>query len=176
MGTEGPKGLLVVYTGDGKGKTTAALGAVFRALGRGWQPAVVQYIKGKWETGERLYAESIPGLVFHVMGRGFTWESEDISLDSRAATEAWRESQRLILSGAHQLVVLDELTYALNYGFFPLQEVLDTLASRPKHVHVIVTGRSAPAALVEKADLVTEMRSIRHPYDQGVPAQLGLDF
>jgi cob(I)alamin adenosyltransferase len=176
MGSEEAHGLLVVYTGDGKGKTTAALGAVFRALGRGMKPAVVQFIKGKWKTGERDYAETIPNLVFFVMGRGFTWESEDISLDKRAAVAAWEESERLILSGAHELVVLDEITYAINYGFFPLERVLETLAKRPKHVHVIVTGRSAPAPLVDVADLVTEMRPIRHPYEKGIPAQIGLDF
>jgi cob(I)alamin adenosyltransferase len=170
------KGLLVVYTGDGKGKTTAALGVVFRALGRGMKPAVVQFIKGKWKTGERTYAETIPGLVFFTMGRGFTWESEDISRDKRAAQEGWAEARRLMMSGEHEVVVLDELTYVLNYGFVPVDEVMEALAARPSHVHVIITGRSAPEPLVAAAELVTEMRNVRHPFEKGIPAQVGLDF
>ncbi|MBZ4420306.1 cob(I)yrinic acid a,c-diamide adenosyltransferase [Myxococcus sp. RHSTA-1-4] len=170
------RGLLVVYTGDGKGKTTAALGAVFRALGRGLKPAVVQFIKGKWKTGERLYAETIPGLVFLTMGRGFTWESDDLSRDKRAAEAAWEEAARLIGSGEHGLVVLDELTYCLNYGWLSVDAVLATLDRRPAHVHVVVTGRNAPEPLLERADLITEMRAVRHPFTKGLPAQPGLDF
>ncbi|WNG47580.1 cob(I)yrinic acid a,c-diamide adenosyltransferase [Archangium minus] len=176
MSSKTPKGLLVVYTGDGKGKTTAALGVVFRALGRGMKPAVVQFIKGKWKTGERTFAETLPGLVFLTMGRGFTWESEDISRDKRAAQEAWAEARRLISSGEHEVVVLDELTYVINYGFVPVEEVLEALAARPSHVHVIVTGRSAPEPLLAVAELVTEMKCVRHPYEKGIPAQVGLDF
>lgn len=176
MNARPTKGLLVVYTGDGKGKTTAALGVVFRALGRGMKPAVVQFIKGKWKTGERTYAETLPGLVFLTMGRGFTWESEDISRDKRAAQEAWAEARRLMTSGEHEVVVLDELTYVLNYGFVPVDEVLEALAARPSHVHVIITGRSAPEPLLAAAELVTEMRNVRHPFEKGIPAQVGLDF
>ncbi|WP_257453746.1 cob(I)yrinic acid a,c-diamide adenosyltransferase [Archangium lipolyticum] len=176
MSAKQPKGLLVVYTGDGKGKTTAALGVVFRALGRGMKPAVVQFIKGKWKTGERTFAESLPGLVFLTMGRGFTWESEDLSRDKRAAQEAWAEARRLMTSGEHEVVVLDELTYVINYGFVPMEEVLEALAARPPHVHVIVTGRSAPEPLMAAAELVTEMRCVRHPFEKGIPAQMGLDF
>ena len=176
MSDDARTGVLAVYTGDGKGKTTAALGVVFRALGRGMRPAVVQFIKGKWKTGERTYAETVPGLVFLTMGRGFTWESDDLSRDKRAAQAAWAEARRLLTSGEHEIVVLDELTYVLNYGFVPLAEVLEALEARPPHVHVLVTGRSAPEALVERADLVTEMRCVRHPFEKGRRAQVGLDF
>jgi cob(I)alamin adenosyltransferase len=171
-----PAGLLLVYTGHGKGKTTAALGLVFRALGRGMRVAVVQFIKGKWKTGERLFAETLPGLTFLVMGRGFTWESDDLSRDRLAAEAAWREAATLIAGGEHQVVVLDELTYALNYGFVPLADLLETLRQRPAHMHVLITGRNAPAALLEAADLVTEMRSLKHPFQQGRKAQIGIDF
>jgi cob(I)alamin adenosyltransferase len=171
-----PKGLVLVYTGDGKGKTTAALGLVFRALGRGLRVAVVQFIKGKWKTGERLFAETIPGLTFQVMGRGFTWESDDLSRDAAAAAAAWGEAAALIRAGGHDVVVLDELTYAINYGFVALGEILATLEARPAHVHVVVTGRNAPAGLVEAADLVTEMKSVKHPFDKGRKAQIGVDF
>jgi cob(I)alamin adenosyltransferase len=170
------KGLLLVYTGQGKGKTTAALGLVFRALGRGFRVAVVQFIKGKWKTGERLFAESLPQLTFLVMGRGFTWESDDLSRDRAAAESAWREAAALIGSGEHQVVILDELTYVLNYGFVLAAEVVAALRARPPHVHVVITGRNAPDALLEIADLVTEMRSLKHPFESGRKAELGIDF
>jgi cob(I)alamin adenosyltransferase len=181
-GTEGseapavPSGLLLVYTGHGKGKTTAALGLVFRALGRGMRVAVVQFIKGKWKTGERLFAETLPGLTFLVMGRGFTWQSDDLSRDRRAAEAAWTESAALIAAGQHQVIVLDELTYALNYGFVALSDLIETLRRRPPHVHVLITGRNAPPELLELADLVTEMRSLKHPFSQGRKAEIGIDF
>jgi len=170
------QGLLLVYTGHGKGKTTAALGMVFRALGRGFRVTVVQFIKGKWKTGERVFAESLPQLRFLVMGLGFTWESDDISRDKAAARAAWAEAQREISSGARELVVLDELTYAFHYGFLALDEVLETLRSRPPGVHVVITGRDAPRALLELADLVTEMKLVKHPFQRGEKACIGVDF
>jgi len=170
------RGLLVVYTGKGKGKTTAALGIVFRALGRGLKVAVVQFIKGKWKTGEGAFAEKLPELTFLVMGRGFTWESDDLSRDKEAARKAWDEASQLIRSGEHAIVVLDELTYVINYDFVSLDEVLGTLRDRPAHVHVVVTGRNAPDEMVEMADLVTEMKSIKHPFEKGIAAQPGIDF
>jgi cob(I)alamin adenosyltransferase len=170
------RGLLVVYTGQGKGKTTAALGMVFRALGRGMSVTVVQFIKGKWKTGERLFAETIPNLRFHVMGLGFTWESDDLGRDKAAARAAWETAKTEILSGERDLVVLDEITYAFHYDFLPLDEVLETLRGRPSHVHVVVTGRNAPEALSEAADLVTEMKSVKHPFEAGIKAQIGVDF
>jgi cob(I)alamin adenosyltransferase len=170
------QGLLVVYTGHGKGKTTAALGIVFRALGRGMRVAVVQFIKGKWKTGERVFAERLEGLEFHVMGRGFTWESDDLSRDKEAAASAWNLARGFIQSGERDVVVLDEITYALHYGFVSLDDVLASLRARPPHVHVVITGRNAPESLVDAADLVTEMKAVKHPYERGVPAQLGIDF
>jgi cob(I)alamin adenosyltransferase len=170
------KGLVVVYTGNGKGKTTAALGVAFRALGRDLKVGVVQFIKGKWKTGERTFAERLPQLTFHVMGLGFTWESDDLSRDKAAAEQAWKVSRELILDGKYDIVVLDELTYVLNYGFVTVDDVLTTLKIRAPHVHVIITGRRAPEALVAAADLVTEMQSVKHPFDKGVRAQPGLDF
>jgi cob(I)alamin adenosyltransferase len=175
--TAGPAtGLVVVYTGQGKGKTTAALGIAFRALGRDLPVAVVQFIKGKWKTGERVFAERLPGLTFHVMGLGFTWESDDLSRDKEAAVQAWRRAKELVLDGTHAIVILDELTYVINYGFVPLDEVLATLAERPPHVHVVITGRNAPEPLVAAADLVTEMKAVKHPFERGVRAQIGLDY
>ncbi len=170
------KGWLVIYTGQGKGKTTAALGLVFRALGRGFRVAVVQFIKGRWKTGERVFAATIPRLTFLVMGRGFTWESDDLSQDRRAAEEAWSTAKELIVGGEHAIVVLDELTYAIGFGFVSLEEVLATLRRRPASVHVVVTGRNAPEALIAEADLVTEMRSLKHPFEHGAAAQPGIDF
>jgi cob(I)alamin adenosyltransferase len=171
-----PRGLLVVYTGQGKGKTTAALGIVFRALGRNMRVAVVQFIKGKWKTGERLFAETLPGLTFHVMGKGFTWNSDDLSRDQAAAQAAWALAKQLIASGDYPVVVVDEITYAINYGFIELADVLAALAARPSYVHVVATGRNAPAELCAQADLVTDMTSVKHPFASGVKAQLGIDY
>jgi cobalt-precorrin 5A hydrolase len=170
------KGLVVIYTGDGKGKTTAALGLMARCLGRGYPVGVVQFIKGKWKTGEQQFAALFPQVAFHVMGRGFTWESEDLTRDRQAAREAWQQGQAMIASGRYFAVILDEITYAINFGFIELAEVLDALRHRPASVHVILTGRNAPAELIAAADLVTEMRNIKHPFDQGMKAQLGIDF
>ena len=170
------QGLLIVYTGHGKGKTTAALGLVVRALGRGMRATVVQFIKGKWKTGERAFAENVPGLEFHVMGLGFTWDSDDLSRDKKAAMAAWDVARGCIESGERDVIVLDEMTYAFHYGFVPLDEALAVFRARPAHVHVVVTGRNAPDALIEAADLVTEMKALKHPYERGVPAQMGIDF
>lgn len=173
---EARRGLLMVYTGHGKGKTTAALGLVFRALGRGLDAAVVQFIKGKWKTGERLFAQRIPGLTFLVMGEGFTWESDDIGRDRVAAEKAWAAAAELISSGRHDVVVLDEITYALNYGFVAAADVARVVAARSPRVHVVVTGRNAPEELCQMADLITEMRSIKHPFEKGLRAVPGIDY
>ena len=170
------QGLVVVYTGQGKGKTTAALGLIVRALGRGYRVGVVQFIKGKWKTGERLFAAGQPGLDFHVMGEGFTWESDDLSRDRRAAEAAWARSAALLAGGAHDVVVLDELTYAIAYGFVAEAEILAAIAARPPHVHVVVTGRHAPPALCDAADIVTDMQAVKHAFARGVRAQPGLDY
>jgi precorrin-4/cobalt-precorrin-4 C11-methyltransferase len=171
-----PASLVLVYTGHGKGKTTAALGLAFRALGRGMRVAVVQFIKGKWKTGERLFAESIPGLTFLVMGQGFTWESDDLSRDKRAAEAAWDKSKALIAEGAHPVVILDEITYAIHYGFIPLADVIAAIVARPAGVSVVLTGRNAPEELTAVADVVTEMRATKHPFTKGQKALVGIDF
>jgi cob(I)alamin adenosyltransferase len=180
MSDERPDGIVIVYTGNGKGKTTAALGMAWRALGRGLAVAVVQFIKGKWKTGERAFveerAEQLPQLTFRVMGLGFTWDSDDLSRDAAAAKAAWAESRSFIAGGAHAVVVLDELTYALNYGFVATAELLETLRARPRHVSVVITGRNAPDELIAAADLVTEMKSLKHPFEQGKKALLGVDY
>ena len=181
MNTEGivnsnVDGQILVYTGQGKGKTTAALGIAFRALGYGLPVAMIQYVKGKWVTGERLFAETLKGLDFHVMGLGFTWESDDLSQDKKAAEAAWELSRRLILAGEHQIVVLDEITYVLNYGFISLPNVLATLKDKPPHVTVVITGRNAPTEIIEIADLVTEMSLIKHPFKAGKKAVRGVDY
>jgi cob(I)alamin adenosyltransferase len=178
------RGLLIVYTGQGKGKTTAALGMVFRALGRGLKVAVVQFIKGKWKTGERSFAEKLalnpvegsPPLTFFTMGEGFTWESQDISKDKQAAQAAWARVKDLTTSNEYFLLVLDEITYAINYGFIPLDDVLNTLQNRPKNLNVVITGRQASPELIEKADLVSEMKNIKHPFEKGASAVAGVDF
>ncbi len=180
-GVRSRKGLVIVYTGQGKGKTTAAFGIIFRALGRHMRVAVVQFIKGKWMTGERIFAESLVGapdalLEFHVMGKGFTWESDDLSRDRRAAEEAWAKSSALITAGVHDVVILDELTYVMNYGFVRVEEILGVLRDRPPHVHVVITGRKAPQELIDAADLVTDMTVVKHPFKNGISAQEGIDF
>lgn len=171
------RGLVLVYTGDGKGKTTAALGVAVRALGVGWRVAFLQFIKGPWKSGEEhivpLFGDR---WLFRKLGRGFTWEHDSLEEDRQAAREAWREAQDVIFSGEYELVVLDEINYVLSYGFLPVEEVLETLKQRPPNVHVVCTGRDAPPELVEFADLVTEMRKVKHPFDQGILAQRGLDF
>ncbi len=178
------KGLLIVYTGEGKGKTTAALGMVYRALGWNKKVAVIQFIKGKWITGDRKFAATLalshvegqPPLNFSTMGEGFTWESQDLSIDKRAAEAAWEKAKGFIASGEYFLIALDELTYTVHHHFLPLPDILSTLKNRPKDLTVVVTGRDAPPELIEMADLVTEMRKVKHPFDQGVPAKPGVDF
>lgn len=170
-------GLLLVYTGEGKGKTTAALGLVFRALGRGLRVAVLQFIKGRWETGERLLAErGLPGLDWHVMGEGFTWEGDDPAIHADAARAGWAKARAVIGSGAHDVVVLDEVMLPLARGWIELSELLSVLRARRPELHVVLTGRGAPAELVEAADLVTEMRAVKHPFEKGVQAIAGVDF
>ncbi|TGJ98428.1 cob(I)yrinic acid a,c-diamide adenosyltransferase [Leptospira langatensis] len=170
------KGMILVHTGPGKGKTTAALGILFRALGRGIKCGVVQFLKGKWETGERKFARTIPDLEFHVMGLGFTWESDDLDRDKEAARAAWKKSAEMILSGNYKIIILDEITYAFHYGWLESEEVLQVLRKRPEDVHVVITGRNCPANIVEIADLVSFIESRKHPHEQGIPAQIGIDY
>ena len=171
------KGLLMIFTGDGKGKTTAALGLAMRAAGHGMQTAFLQFIKVSWKYGEMEAVERFKDLIdFQVLGRGFTWKSDDPAKDVEMARRGWKRAREAILSGEYRLVVLDEFTYVLNYSMVEMEEVLDVLDRRPAPVHVVITGRDAPPELVEAADLVTEMRELKHHYRRGVPAQKGVEF
>jgi len=170
-------GLLLVFTGNGKGKTTAALGMAFRALGHGKRVAVIQFIKGSWKYGELESAKRFPGqLDFHVMGRGFIWKSDDMDKDIALARQAWAFAKETIAAGKHDLVILDELTYLITYNMIGEDEILAGLAARPDEMHVVVTGRGASKGLIEAADLVTEMREIKHPYNDGVRARKGIEY
>ncbi|MCB9946406.1 MAG: cob(I)yrinic acid a,c-diamide adenosyltransferase [Rhodospirillaceae bacterium] len=171
------KGLLIVHTGKGKGKSTAAFGMVCRAIGHGMRVGIVQFVKGRWETGERAVLDKFPELVsLHTMGEGFTWETQDRQRDIAAARAAWERAKALIADPAYRLVLLDELNIVLRYGYLPLDEVVEALAARAPMTHVIVTGRNAAEALLEAADLVTEMTMVKHPFRSGVKAQAGIEF
>jgi cob(I)alamin adenosyltransferase len=172
------KGLIIVNTGHGKGKTTAALGMVLRSLGHGYKVAIIQYIKGAWEPAEkRAFSHWENQLEFHAMGEGFTWETQDRDRDLDKAAAAWEKSLEFIKNPDFKLVLLDEINIALKMGYLQVEQVLAGLAEKPPEKHVILTGRGAPAALLEKADLVTEMTLIKHPFkDQGVKAQAGIEY
>jgi cob(I)alamin adenosyltransferase len=170
------KGLLLLNTGNGKGKTTAAIGTAFRALGHGMRVGMLQFIKGKWKTGERKLGEQTPNLTWLTMGHGFTWESLDLDRDRAAARAAWDVARKWLLDENYDLVVFDEITYVINYSFVPLDEVLSALQARRADLHVILTGRDAPAELIEIADVVTQMQAVKHPYREGAPAQKGIEF
>ena len=172
------KGLLIVHTGKGKGKSTAAFGMVFRSLGYGLPVAVVQFVKGSWETGERLALERFGDLVsINRLGEGFTWETQDRERDIAAARAAWETAKALIREGGHHIVLLDELNIVLRYDYLPLDEVIAFLRDeKPHDLHVIVTGRNAKDELIEIADLVTEMTEIKHHFRSGVKAQAGIEF
>jgi cob(I)alamin adenosyltransferase len=169
------RGLLLVNTGNGKGKSTAAFGVAMRAIGQGLTVSIIQFIKGKWKTGESEAAERL-GLELLPMGKGFTWESKNIEEDKAMMREAWRVASEKILSGRYDLIILDEINYVLGYGYVPVDDVIRTLQSRPPHVHVVLTGRNAPEEITAIADCVTEMREIKHPSRSGIPAQKGIDF
>ncbi len=171
------KGLLIVHTGTGKGKSTAAFGLVLRCLGHGYKVGIVQFVKGRWHTGERAALARFPELVtLRTMGEGFTWETQDRARDMAAARAAWEEAKKLIADPALKLVLLDELNIVLRYDYLPVGEVVAGLLSRPPDLHVVVTGRNAKPELVEAADLVTEMTLVKHPFRAGVKAQPGIEF
>ncbi len=171
------KGLLIVHTGKGKGKSTAAMGLAIRAMGHGMRVGIVQFVKGVWETGERDILGRFPDLVtLKAMGEGFTWETQDRARDIRAAEKAWEMAKSMIADPTYKMVILDELNIVLRYDTLPLTDVVETLQARPAGLHVVVTGRNAKDALIEIADLVTEMTQIKHPFRSGVKAQVGVEF
>ncbi|MFO7279244.1 MAG: cob(I)yrinic acid a,c-diamide adenosyltransferase [Thermoanaerobacterales bacterium] len=169
--------VVLVLTGDGKGKSSSAFGVVLRAVARGWPVAVVQFVKsGRWRVGEEKVCRDRLGVDWFAIGEGFTWESEDLSEDEAAARAAWRHAAALIAAGEHRLVVLDEVTYPMNWGWIDTDEVVAAIAGRPPTVNVVCTGRDAPAPLVEVADTVSEVRKVKHAYDTGVHAMKGIDY
>lgn len=168
--------LVVVNTGDGKGKSTAAFGTMLRALALGWPVAVVQFVKsGDWQVGEQKIAEDL-GVDWWALGEGFSWDSEDLEEDRRKAATAWEHARSVIEAGEHRLVILDEITYVLNWGWVDIDVVVRVLRERPEQVSVVATGRDAPDALVEVADTVTEMRKVKHAFDAGIVAKKGIDY
>ncbi|MEP0944140.1 MAG: cob(I)yrinic acid a,c-diamide adenosyltransferase [Rhizobiaceae bacterium] len=171
------KGLVMVHTGKGKGKSTAAFGMVFRALGNGMKVGVVQFVKGKWQTGERVILEKLGDQVtMTAMGDGFTWETQDRQRDIDAARAAWERTKAMIMDDEHDMVLCDELNIVLRYDYLPVSEIIEVLQNKPEMKHVIITGRNAKEELMEIADLVTDMTMIKHPFRDGVKAQVGIEF
>jgi len=171
------KGLLIVHTGSGKGKSTAAFGLILRALGHGFRVGIVQFIKGTWETGEHKALRQFGNQIsFHAMGEGFTWETQDKARDMAAARKAWEQAIALMQDDTIRLIVLDELNIALRYDYLPLEEILAAFAARRGDLHIVVTGRNAKPELIAVADLVTEMSLIKHHFAAGVKAQVGIEF
>ena len=171
------KGLLIVHTGKGKGKSTAAMGLAVRAIGNGMKVGIVQFVKGVWATGEREVLDRFPELcTIKAMGEGFTWDTQDRQRDIAAARAAWDYARQLLADPSYQMVILDELNIVLRYDYIPLDEVLETLRNKPENLHVVVTGRNAKEPLIEIADLVTEMTQVKHPFRSGVKAQVGIEY
>ena len=171
------RGLLIVHTGKGKGKTTAAMGLAMRAIGHGMKVGIVQFVKGVWETGERQVLNRFPDLVtIKAMGEGFTWETQDRTRDIEAAETAWATAKEMIADENYKMVILDELNIVLRYDYIPLDDVIETLKAKRLDLHVVVTGRNAKEDLIEIADLVTEMTMVKHPFRDGVKAQAGIEF
>ncbi|EAW34234.1 cob(I)yrinic acid a,c-diamide adenosyltransferase [Lyngbya sp. PCC 8106] len=172
------KGLIIVHTGNGKGKTTAALGMVMRSLGHGYRVAIVQFIKGAWEPAEKaVFSHWLDQLEFHAMGEGFTWETQNRDRDIEKAQQAWEMALSFIRNPEYKLVLLDEINVVIKLGYLSVETVLAGLAEKPEDTHIILTGRGAPQALIERADLVTEMTLVKHPFrEQGVKAQPGIEY
>ena len=169
--------VVLVHTGDGKGKSTSAFGVVMRCVARDWPVSVVQFLKsGKWQVGEEKVCRERLGVDWFAIGEGFTWDSPDLTQDEAVAQAAWAHAKELIAAGEHRLVVLDEITYPMNWGWISTSDVIETIATRPAAVSIVCTGRDAPDALVDVADTVTEMRKIKHVYDTGVIAKKGIDY
>ena len=171
------RGLTIVHTGKGKGKSTAAFGMVFRALGNDMKVGVVQFVKGKWGTGERVILEKLGSQVTMAsMGEGFTWETQDRQRDINAARGAWEKARQMILDDEHDMVLCDELNIVLRYDYLPVEEIIEVLKAKPPMKHVIITGRNAKDDLIKFADMVTEMEMVKHPFRSGVKAQVGIEF
>ena len=171
------KGLLIVHTGKGKGKSTAAMGLAVRAIGNGMKVGIVQFVKGVWATGERDVLDRFPELcTIKAMGEGFTWDTQDRQRDIAAARAAWEYAKQLMADPSYRMVILDELNIVLRYDYIPLDDVLEALRNKPNDLHVVVTGRNAKEPLIEMADLVTEMTQVKHPFRSGVKAQIGIEF
>jgi cob(I)alamin adenosyltransferase len=171
------RGLLLVHTGKGKGKSSAAWGMVMRCLGHGMRVGIVQFIKGAWSTGEAVFLQRFPELVtIRTMGEGFTWETQDRARDIAAAERAWAEARKMLSDPSLRLIVLDELNVVLRYEYLPVDAVIEAVAARPPEQHVVITGRNAPQALIDAADLVTEMTLVKHPFRAGIKAQPGIEF
>jgi cob(I)alamin adenosyltransferase len=168
--------LVLVNTGPGKGKTSAAIGVVVRGVARGWRVAVVQFLKsGTWRTGEEKVCRQL-GVDWWAMGEGFTWDSQDLTQDQAVAADAWAHAKSLIEAGEHQLVVLDEVTYPINWGWIDVGDVVDAITTRPEHVNIVCTGRNASTALIEVADTVSEVAEVKHAYKAGIRAKKGIDY
>jgi cob(I)alamin adenosyltransferase len=175
-GLRGADSLVVLNTGNGKGKSSSAFGMMIRAVGRGWNVAVVQFIKsGNWNTGEEKVGRQL-GVDWYAFGEGFTWDSDDLSNDRAHAAEGWAKAVEIMNAGEHQLVIFDELTYLPSFNWLPVAEIVNAVANRPRHVNVIITGRDAPRELIDLADTVTEMREVKHAYQQGIRAMRGIDY
>jgi cob(I)alamin adenosyltransferase len=171
------RGLIIVHTGKGKGKTTAAMGMAVRCVGHGMKVGIVQFVKGVWETGERRVLEQFPDLcVMRAMGEGFTWDTQDLNRDVAAARAAFETVKEMIADSSYRMVILDELNIVLRYGYLPIDEVVEVLRNKPRDLHVVVTGRNAKEELIEMADMVTEMTLVKHPFRSGVKAQAGVEF
>lgn len=171
------KGLIIVHTGEGKGKTTAALGLAFRAIGYGYKVLVIQFIKGKWHYGELDTARRLSDCIeIYPMGEGFTWETKNPEQDARKVREAWEFGKEKALSGEYQIVIFDEINYVIYYDYLPVETVVEFLRHKPDALHVVLTGRNAHPQIIEIADLVTEMREIKHPFTAGIKAQKGIEF
>ncbi len=171
------RGLVIVHTGTGKGKSTAAFGMVLRCIGHGMRVGIVQFVKGAWGTGERDVLAKFPELVTcRAMGEGFTWDTQDRERDIAAARAAWDMAKAMIVDPSYSMVLLDELNIVLRYDYLPLDEVLNVLRRKPRDLHVVVTGRNAKPEMIELADLVTEMTLVKHPFRAGVKAQKGIEF
>ena len=170
------RGLVLVHTGDGKGKSSSAFGVIIRALGWGQRVGVVQFIKGKWITGERQFFDSLGSVDWHTMGEGFTWDTQDRERDIAAAEAAFTRAREMMTSGDYDLIVLDEINIALRYDYLPVDTVLEALKSRSDRTSVVLTGRDAKPELCDYADLVSEMREVKHPFKAGIKAQRGIDY